>query len=719
MLLSAESDWQTTSSSSERIGFYINYKNARIRAIDYLLDPPKESNEYPLNYENIIDIHSSRFAKYCHRFYSIDIIPGKDDRNQVTNELLHALDIVVSSVQDYLRTIETEERNLLSQGENEDHLDHEKYYPQALDIRNNNQMIPFLEETFEKALVNEKENLMLAWGAMVLQDNVRFLGESSSGKTECARVIKDCLPKIDILEIGYSDPAALKHTLINALERSKPYKYLFLQEDTALGEHEQVSRRLLSKDDNGITFNISIKGSTESDRFADSKQYKIPPCAICTTSTHFEIDLQDSNREWTLNPDETKEQTEAIINYKIWKRNFPSQVEERNQELENIFGIIRALVRQIISEDYLVVNPLLSLDLISLPMNELRIRRDSERFFNFIELITKINASLRPKLTLGNKDYILSTIADFEIAKEFVYESFKISSSGLDSTSKQILEILEEMIKMDPRENVNCWFRHADIAFEYNKVKDPKSQDWVYRRLKEVLYPKGFVFRDKERNAIVWRLADKTPNELKFKENYLEIAKELLENYLESLPDKTRKQLESDPNYHKLLLPHSQTENRDIEKETFSNPLSAKETDKKPLLLGDLEVRDNPNTPNNDDSSRITRSDSDSILSEEKKPTKNRISEKTEGDNSFSDISDSESGLRKGLDKRFWRYQLHIFIEKFRTTNFEKLTERFHPPLTLEEIKFLVNELVGEGELLLDKDLISIPIENIGEEKRK
>ena len=76
-------------------------------------------------------------------------------------------------------------------------------------------------------------------------------------------------------------------------------------------------------------------------------------------------------------------------------------------------------------------------------------------------------------------------------------------------------------------------------------------------------------------------------------------------------------------------------------------------------------------------------------------------------------------GLREGLEKPIYLHQIHIFIERQKTATFEELEKRFKYQLTLEEIKFLVNELVEQGELLLDKDLISIPIESIGEVKGK
>ncbi|MHA1630373.1 MAG: hypothetical protein ACTSVS_09325 [Candidatus Heimdallarchaeota archaeon] len=549
-------NWKVINTSSISHGFEVNFKTQKVRAIDYTFDPPKESNIFHVDFERIEDIYSSRFYKYCLRFFNIQLIPDNLEKKAAKNQLLYAFDDLVSTIQEFLQQQQNEEQNAISSLELQEQIEETHFAEEMKELRRSGKIIKFLEETFEKSLVNEKVNQFVGYCATLIGDSILLQGESSAGKTAIAKNILKCLPAIDVLRIGHSDPAALKHALINASERKRPYKYLFLQEESALSEHEQLPVRNLSKDDEGIIINLSVKGDPDSNRFATSQQFQLPPMAIISTTTTIDMNIQDLNRRWILNPKISEEQNIAVIDRLLFEVKFEAVAKKQVEELEERFAKIRVLTRQVQAENFEVVIPFLSFELVNIPTKETRIRRDFQRLCNFIKVITRINAPNRPVFEEDGITYVVSSLTDLELAIDYISESFKTSVSGLDKTSTAILKILEELREENSTET---YFTTTEITERFNQENDLCSQRWINELLNKVLLPKGYVYKDKgQKNANVWRLSNKSPCELSFKNNYEQKAREVFEDWLQQIPASSREQLEKHPKIGALLLSREQ-----------------------------------------------------------------------------------------------------------------------------------------------------------------
>jgi len=181
---------------------------------------------------------------------------------------------------------------------------------------------PYLEawtkEVYDETIVGEEKNKLL----------LHYLELSGKRKN----------PTEKQLIILRGDPGGGKTTLANettkfhktkkrgrfsehALDYSdlSGYDILYLQEIIGVKrEEEGVSTiRFLSADDQGYTVEVAVRDE-ETGRWTTA-EYRIPSITVVSTTTMIEVYQQLERRAWTLNVDESNEQTERVLNFKADK----------------------------------------------------------------------------------------------------------------------------------------------------------------------------------------------------------------------------------------------------------------------------------------------------------------------------------------------------------------------------------------------------------------
>jgi len=186
------------------------------------------------------------------------------------------------------------------------------------------------------------------------------------------------------------------------------------------------------------------------------------------TTYSFEFTQKDLiDRSWNITPDQTKSQTEKIKNFRIEKRitrierNGNNKVVQKQiQFIQNCISIIKGDLKVVVwYADKL--QPLFI-------SQKLRIRRDIDKLFDFIEIITLFNQKNRKIIEVNKQKYIFSQFSDLKLALNIGKEFFLNITQDIDDIKKIILDFMEE-------EGIQ-YVKDGDIKFRNYKFKDIKNE---------------------------------------------------------------------------------------------------------------------------------------------------------------------------------------------------------------------------------------------------
>ena len=329
----------------------------------------------------------------------------------------------------------------------------ENKWQSATDFLQQKDLLKSLNQLIEKAgIIGEENSRLLLFLITISYLNKSPLhgivqGSSGSGKTHIISRIADLMPQEDVLRFTRITESSLynwgefdlfqKIIIIEDLDG--------LKEDALYALREFISNQVLRS---SVTIKDK-KGNNKSSHKIVKGQF-----SSLSATTKGETYEDNMSRSFLLAVDESKEQTQRIINY----QNQRNAGEINRNEQEKAIGFVQKLVRHL--KHYEVINPYATK--LNLPEKVHKIRRLNEMYQAVIKQVTFINQYQR-EIRDG---YLITEIEDIEQATEVLFESIVLKVDELDGSLRQFYERLKKYVK-----NENQEFILREIRQEFNISK--------------------------------------------------------------------------------------------------------------------------------------------------------------------------------------------------------------------------------------------------------
>jgi DNA primase len=322
-----------------------------------------------------------------------------------------------------------------------------------IDFLQQKDLLKSLNQLIEKAgIIGEENSRLLLFLITISYLNRSPLhgivqGSSGSGKTHIISRIADMMPQEDVLRFTRITESSLynwgefdlfqKIIIIEDLDG--------LKEDALYALREFISNQVLRS---SVTIKDK-KGNNKSSHKIVKGQF-----SSLSATTRGETYEDNMSRSFLLAVDESKEQTQRIIQYQ--NRRNAGEINRDSQE--KAIGFIQKLVRNL--KHYEVINPYATK--LNLPEKVHKIRRLNEMYQAVIKQVTFINQYQRQT----KDNYLITEIEDIEQATEVLFESIVLKVDELDGSLRQFFEKLKKFIKTAEKD-----FIQREIRQEFNLSK--------------------------------------------------------------------------------------------------------------------------------------------------------------------------------------------------------------------------------------------------------
>jgi DNA primase len=333
------------------------------------------------------------------------------------------------------------------------------------------ELIQKFNQLIEKSGITGEANnrifLFVIATAYKMPDTLHALiqGSSGSGKTYLSRQITDLMPKEDVIRLT----RVTESSFYNYGEYELQYKLIVLEDVDGLKEEAEFAFRELQSN-NEIISSTSAKDENNGNIKAQIKKVKGPIGSIATT-TRGEIYEDNMSRIFLLAVDESKEQTNRIIEYQNRKAAGMINKAEEIQTKQFIQNCIRML------KPYEVINPFANK--ILLPQEAHKIRRLTELFHAFVNQVTLLNQYQRQRDKQGR---LITEKEDVQTAIEIMFDSIILKIDELDGSLRQFYEDLKAYIIKQGEEYQNYQFTQREIR---QAMKISKTQ--IYRYFNDLI----------------------------------------------------------------------------------------------------------------------------------------------------------------------------------------------------------------------------------------
>ncbi|MBU0533162.1 toprim domain-containing protein [Candidatus Micrarchaeota archaeon] len=333
------------------------------------------------------------------------------------------------------------------------------------------QLIRKFNRLIEKSGITGEENnrifLFVIATAYKMPDTLHAMiqGSSGSGKTYLSKQITDLMPAEDVIRLT----RVTESSFYNFGEYEIQYKLIVLEDIDGLKEEAEYAFRELQS--NGyITSGVSAKNE-QSGYFNTVRRIVRGPIGSIATTTQGEIYEDNMSHIFLLAVDESKEQTNRIIEYLNKKSSGMINKAGERETRHFIQDCIRML------RPYEVVNPYANK--ILLPPEAQKIRRLTELFHAFVNQITLINQYQRKRDQQGR---LITEKEDVQTAIEIMFESIILKIDELDGSLRQFYEDLKAYIMKQGEEYQNYRFTQREIRQALNI-----SKTQIYRYFTDLL----------------------------------------------------------------------------------------------------------------------------------------------------------------------------------------------------------------------------------------
>jgi len=265
---------------------------------------------------------------------------------------------------------------------------------------------------------------------------VLFKSEAGAGKSHLMRLADAFKTK----SVGRFTAHALDYSNL------RDYEILRLKELGSMDQEFQgVSTvKFLSADDQGYT--VEVTERDERGRFT-TKQYRVPPITIVTSTTRVQLDPQFERRAWIENPDESKEQTKRVAEWKAKlerEKNLVSLGLMKETSYNHSMRVLRAAVKKLEIVNVILPFPHTLTEILG--VEKLRLRGDYGKFFALVKLYGFLHQRTLPTIegANGHKAVLVLPQYAFEVLK-IAEKPYVTMTTELEERSRKLILTLEEL----------------------------------------------------------------------------------------------------------------------------------------------------------------------------------------------------------------------------------------------------------------------------------
>jgi hypothetical protein len=292
-------------------------------------------------------------------------------------------------------------------------------------------------------IAGEDNNKMMCFFLMLgnyhknLKTTIMYRGDSSAGKNHVINNVIKLFPEKDVYLFDSATAKALNYddTLNNC-------KMIYLRE---LEHHQSLVEIMKSLSNSGGRVHKETIKNSQTDEHS-VKEHILDQKGIIMTFSFENIQVDMVNRSWVLNPDQSYEQTQKVTTFDI---NNEINLIERDIQRKEIdherFFISQCITLLEKDFNYKVMIPFIKKLEVLLPSTQLNVRRDKNKLFNLIRIITLWNQNNRKSFKMNDDNYLLAEYTDLKMALQICQEMFINLVLHLDDTKRTILDYMAVM----------------------------------------------------------------------------------------------------------------------------------------------------------------------------------------------------------------------------------------------------------------------------------
>lgn len=308
----------------------------------------------------------------------------------------------------------------------------------CLDFLKSPGLVNRINELIGKSGITGEENnrmfLFIIATSHKMPDTLHALiqGSSGSGKTHLLSKIAELMPPERVVKFT----RVTENSFYNYDEFFFRNKLICLEDIDGLKEEALFAwRELISN--NQLSSSTSQKDENGNIRSAQ-RIVRGPMASICAT-THGHIYEDNMSRLFIIAVDESKQQTERIMQYQSLSASGTIDRDEEERTKEFLQNCVRML------KPCKVVNPYANK--IKLPPQAHKIRRLHELFLAFVNQVTILNQYQRKR---DNQNRLIAQPEDLKTAVKIMFESIFLKVDELDGSLRQFFESLKNYLEEKP-----------------------------------------------------------------------------------------------------------------------------------------------------------------------------------------------------------------------------------------------------------------------------
>jgi hypothetical protein len=267
-----------------------------------------------------------------------------------------------------------------------------------------------------------------------MKQMILLKGTEGAGKTTLMREVTD---PFKVKDVGRFSPHALDYSNLEGFE------ILRLKEIGVMDQETQgVSTiKFLSADDRGYTVEVTVRDRDTGE--LTTKQYRIPPITVISSTARVELDPQFQRRCWIFNVDESPEQTKRVLEWKAQREKQKAEVALGLRAYTD-YDFSRAVLKEFVKrlEPCKIVIPFPMALTEVLRKEVLRVRGDYDRIIAFIKLYAFLN---RKRLMRWREDVYIVTPKVFIEALKLIEKPLTSMMSSLEERTRSLLKVLKEL----------------------------------------------------------------------------------------------------------------------------------------------------------------------------------------------------------------------------------------------------------------------------------
>lgn len=308
---------------------------------------------------------------------------------------------------------------------------------------------------------------------------------SSAGKNHLVENVLKMFPQSDIETYSSATASVFNYENLGGL------KTLFLKEMRESENSEEVFKSLIDGDRTHKEV-VREKGKNV------VVNHYLESLGIVTTLSFENVAIDLVNRSWVLVIDMSATQTREISAFKRKKKKYQIEIDLHLDKIKERQDLIKHSY-EYLDWDFIVIIPYIEKLSMLFPHNpKINIRRDEDKLYNLIEIITLFNQKNREFVKIRDNKYIFSEFEDLEIALDVAQEIYIDLILHIDEVKRKIIKFFdhnENTTRTEMHQNLMKEYSHdrktttrkmEDLVFEGYLNKEKISNTWYYSRINDI-----------------------------------------------------------------------------------------------------------------------------------------------------------------------------------------------------------------------------------------